>query len=45
MPHLRFIIGDDSEITLARLALVRGVVAVLAAGLELLGVRAPEEMR
>ena len=45
MPHLRFIIGDDPEITLARLALVQGVVAVLASGLELLGVRAPEEMR
>jgi arginyl-tRNA synthetase len=45
LPHLRFIIGDDPEITLARLALVQGVVAVLASGLELLGVRAPEEMR
>jgi arginyl-tRNA synthetase len=45
LPHLRFIIGDDPEITLARLALVQGVVAVLASGLEVLGVRAPEEMR
>jgi arginyl-tRNA synthetase len=45
LPHLRFIIGDDPEITLARLALVQGVVVVLASGLELLGVRAPEEMR
>ncbi len=45
MPHLRFIIGDDPEITLARLALVRGVVGVLASGLKILGVRAVEEMR
>jgi arginyl-tRNA synthetase len=45
LPHLRFIIGDDPEITLARLALVQGVVAVLASGLGILGVRAPEEMR
>jgi arginyl-tRNA synthetase len=45
VPHLRFIIGDDPEITLARLALVQGVVAVLASGLQILGVGAPEEMR
>jgi arginyl-tRNA synthetase len=45
LPHLRFIIGDDPEITLARLALVREVVGVLAAGLKILGVRAVEEMR
>jgi arginyl-tRNA synthetase len=45
LPHLRFIIGDDREITLARLALVQGVVGVLASGLKILGVRAPEEMR
>ena len=31
--------------TLARLALVRGVVTVLASGLALLGVEAPDEMR
>ena len=44
-PHLRFIIQDDPNITLARLALVAGVVNVLAVGLSLLGVDAPLEMR
>ncbi len=44
-PHLRFIIQDDPKLTLARLALVQGVVTVLASGLALLGVEAPEEMR
>jgi arginyl-tRNA synthetase len=45
MPHLRFIIQNDPLMTLARLALVQGVVTVLASGLEMLGVEAPEEMR
>ena len=45
LPHLRFIIQNDPEMTLARLALVRGIVTVLASGLGLLGVDAPEEMR
>jgi arginyl-tRNA synthetase len=44
-PHLRFIIRNDPQLTLARLALVQGVVAVLASGLALLGVGAPREMR
>ena len=44
-PHLRFIIQNDPQMTLARLALVQGVVTVLASGLALLGVEAPEEMR
>lgn len=44
-PHLRFIIQDDRETTLARLVLVQGVVTVLASGLALLGVEAPNEMR
>jgi arginyl-tRNA synthetase len=44
-PHLRFIIQNDPEITMARLALVQGVVTVLASGLGLLGVGAPDEMR
>ncbi len=44
-PHLRFIIQDDRELTVARLALVQGVVTVIASGLALLGVEAPEEMR
>ena len=45
LPHLRFIIQNDPEITTARLALVQGIVTVLASGLALLGVSAPEEMR
>ncbi|MBR1220086.1 arginine--tRNA ligase [Bradyrhizobium sp. U87765 SZCCT0131] len=45
LPHLRFIITNDAEITLARLALVQGVVSVLASGLAVLGVQAPDEMR
>jgi arginyl-tRNA synthetase len=44
-PHLRFIIQNDPQMTLARLALVQGVVTVLASGLCLLGVEAPQEMR
>ncbi|MDO9413792.1 MAG: arginine--tRNA ligase [Pseudolabrys sp.] len=44
-PHLRFIIQNDPEKTVARLALVQGIVTVLASGLALLGVDAPEEMR
>ena len=44
-PHLRFIIQNDPELTLARLVLVEGVVTVLASGLALLGVEAPNEMR
>ena len=45
LPHLRFIIQNDPETTTARLALVQGIVTVLASGLALLGVEAPEEMR
>jgi arginyl-tRNA synthetase len=45
LPHLRFIINDDAEITRARLAMVQGVVSVLASGLAVLGVHAPTEMR
>ncbi len=44
-PHLRFIILDDPEMTVARLALVQGVATVLSLGLALLGVEAPGEMR
>jgi arginyl-tRNA synthetase len=44
-PHLRFIIQNDRELTLARLVLVQGVVTVLASGLALLGVAVPDEMR
>jgi arginyl-tRNA synthetase len=45
LPHLRFIIQNDPHTTMARLALVQGIVAVLASGLVLLGVEAPDEMR
>ncbi|HTM75725.1 MAG TPA: arginine--tRNA ligase [Pseudolabrys sp.] len=45
LPHLRFIIQDDPELTMARLALVQGIVTVLASGLAVLGVAAPSEMR
>src|SRR3982075_1314708 len=45
LPYLRFIINNDAEITKARLALVQGVVSVLASGLAVLGVDAPTEMR
>jgi len=44
-PHLRFIIQNDRQITQARLVLVQGVATVLASGLKLLGVAAPDEMR
>ena len=44
-PHLRFIIQNDRQMTLTRLVLVQGVVTVLASGLALLGVGAPDEMR
>jgi arginyl-tRNA synthetase len=43
--YLRFIIPNDPQITKTRLALVQGVVSVLASGLGLLGVEAPDEMR
>jgi arginyl-tRNA synthetase len=45
LPHLRFIIQNDPETTEARLALVQGIVTILASGLALLGVEAPDEMR
>jgi arginyl-tRNA synthetase len=44
-PHLRFIIQNDRQLTVARLVLVQGVVTVLSSGLALLGVEAPNEMR
>ncbi len=44
-PYLRFIIQNDPIMTAARLAIVQGVVDVLAVGLGLLGVSAPDEMR
>ncbi|WP_417767831.1 arginine--tRNA ligase [Stappia sp.] len=44
-PQLRFINAEDRQTTLARLGLVRAVSLVLASGLGILGVAAPEEMR
>jgi arginyl-tRNA synthetase len=44
-PHLRFIIQNDRQTTVARLVLVQGVLTVLSSGLALLGVEAPNEMR
>ena len=45
LPHLRFIIRDDPSLTKARAGLVYGLAAVIASGLAILGVNAPEEMR
>jgi arginyl-tRNA synthetase len=45
LPYLRFIINNDAQMTAARLAMVQGVVTVLASGLGVLGVSAPNEMR
>jgi arginyl-tRNA synthetase len=44
LPHLRFIVTSDAELTKARLALVQGIVSVLASGLAVLGVDAPRSM-
>jgi arginyl-tRNA synthetase len=45
LPQLRFINSRESDVTVARLALVHGIKLVLASGLAILGVSAPEEMR
>ena len=45
LPHLRFIMENDSIITGARLALVTGIALVLKSGLSILGVEAKDEMR
>ncbi len=42
---LRFVVPDDRVLTLARLALVRGVGIIIASGLRLIGVEPVEEMR
>ena len=44
-PHLRFIQPEDGSLTAARLALIGAVANVVASGLALLGVMAPDEMR
>jgi arginyl-tRNA synthetase len=42
---LRFVVPDDRNMTLARLALLRAVAITIASGLELLGVTPAEELR
>jgi len=42
---LRFILEEDRDLTLARLALVKGVAFVIASGLHVIGVVPVEEMR
>lgn len=42
---LRFVVKDDPDLTLARLAMVRGVANVIASGLAVFGVTPVEEMR
>ena len=44
-PELRFVNEENTQLTKARLALVVSLTGVLASGLGILGVRAPEEMR
>jgi arginyl-tRNA synthetase len=44
-PSLRFILPDQRDVTLARLALIRATGYVIASGLEVLGVEPIEEMR
>jgi arginyl-tRNA synthetase len=45
LPQLRFVNQTDKESTKARLALVHALRGVLASGLAILGVTAPNEMR
>jgi arginyl-tRNA synthetase len=42
---LRFIVTDDKDLTLARLAMIRAVANVIASGLEVFGVTPVKEMR
>lgn len=44
-PELRFINPDNANLTLARMALLRGLAGVLASGLSIVGASAPDEMR
>jgi arginyl-tRNA synthetase len=44
-PHLRFIQPNDGNLTAARLALVLANRKIIASGLAILGVHAPDEMR
>ncbi|TAL81760.1 MAG: arginine--tRNA ligase [Beijerinckiaceae bacterium] len=44
-PQLRFVNEDNRDLTVARIGLVTAITSVLAAGLTILGVNAPDEMR
>jgi arginyl-tRNA synthetase len=44
-PQLRFLNEERRDLTIARLALIAALAAVLSSGLAILGVSAPEEMR
>jgi arginyl-tRNA synthetase len=44
-PELRFLVGEDPDLTRARLAMCQGVASVIASGLEIIGVEPVEEMR
>ncbi len=44
-PQLRFVNEDSRDLTVARIGLVTAVTSVLASGLTILGVNAPDEMR
>ncbi len=45
MPQLRFVNQENANMTLARLALLRGMSCVLSLGLAIVGASAPDEMR
>jgi arginyl-tRNA synthetase len=45
LPHLRFIVDGDRELTMARVGLVASVAQVIRSGLGILGVQAISEMR
>jgi arginyl-tRNA synthetase len=44
-PELRFINQDNANLTLARLAMLKGLSSVLSSGLAIVGASAPDEMR
>lgn len=45
VPALRFVIEEDEQLTMARLALVRGVETVISSGLGVFGIEPVKEMR
>ena len=44
-PELRFIVEDDKELTLARLALVKAIAITIASGLGIMGIEPVKELR